>query len=201
MSEFKRQACMHALKEEGIKEDWRLIYFYEDTENPNIWHLKQGIDYLGYVERGKPTRDIEKLFCELIDWMSYYGYKGVILNTNKTAHTPNDFYFKGIYSLSNFLGLLAKRNSVIKVRDVNTNISLPEGNSIEKFVLHYVQDLYELFNGLNRINALCRDLTIKSPHYEFSFYQNVNGILSIFCQDKAVSTCSTCMKIVEIKCI
>ena len=52
MSEFKRQACMHALKEEGIKEDWRLIYFYEDAENPNIWHLKQGIDYLGYVERG-----------------------------------------------------------------------------------------------------------------------------------------------------
>ena len=47
MSEFKRQACICALKDEGIKEDWRLIYFYEDAENPNIWHLKQGIDYLG----------------------------------------------------------------------------------------------------------------------------------------------------------
>lgn len=111
---------MYALRSMGIKEDWRIIYFYEDEGNSDIWRLKQGIDDLGYVEKNRPSNDIEKPFCELIKWMEYKGYKGVILNQNKTSNNPKDFYFKGIYSISNFLCDMAKRYCTVRIKDVNT---------------------------------------------------------------------------------
>lgn len=69
MSEFKIPDCMFALTSNGVKDDSRLIYFYEDEDTPAIWYLKQGISDLGWVEKGNPTKDMEKPFCDMIEWL------------------------------------------------------------------------------------------------------------------------------------
>lgn len=196
MSDFKRQECMFALKDAGILEDWRLIYLYKDPENNGKWYLKQGIDNLGYVEMNKPTKSIEEPFCDLIDWMTYNGYEGVILNTNKTVNNPEDFYFKSTYTLSTYLCRMARQCCVVSLKSksaINTDVS-----SIEKFVLYYIQPLYTLGSNTNTIGALCKELTIKNFQYEFSFFKNVDGVLYLYCQNKDNFTD---MQIVKIKVI
>ena len=68
--------------------------------------------------------------------------------------------------------------------------------SIEKFVLYYLQPLYDIHNGTNTVGNLCRELTIKNFQYKFSFYKNENGVLYLFCQSKENPED---MKIVEIR--
>lgn len=188
MRDFKCQECLFALKSVGLKEDWRMIYLYKDTEDPNKWNLKQGIDNLGYIEKGKPTKNLEKPFCNLIDYMEYNGYVGVILNNSKYS------YFKDINHLSTFLCRSARQECTINVTS-KTNV-LTDLSSIEKFVLYYLQPLYDIHNGTNTVGNLCRELTIKNFQYEFSFYKNENGVLYLFCQSKENPEN---MKIVEIR--
>ena len=193
MSEFKIQDCMFALTSNGVKDDSRLIYFYEDEETPAIWYLKQGISDLGWVEKGNPTKDMEKPFCDMIEWLLYHEFRGVVLNK---VVDPRKVYFQGIYSLSNFLGLVAYKQCSVIVRDANTRISLPTGNTIEGYVRKNLHVLYELFNGRERVNAFCRELTKGNSQYNFSLFMNVDGILSLFCQNRSNPTDT---KIVEIK--
>ena len=50
-----------------IRSNYDLKVLYKDPENNGKWYLKQGIDNLGYAEMSKPTKVIEKPFCDLID--------------------------------------------------------------------------------------------------------------------------------------